>query len=50
MWPRSDFLELLGITHPMVQAPMSGFATPALAAAVCNAGGWVRSAVRHYRH
>jgi nitronate monooxygenase len=39
MWPRSDFLELLGITHPIVQAPMSGFATPALAAAVCNAGG-----------
>jgi nitronate monooxygenase len=39
MWPRSDFLELLGITHPIVQAPMSGFAPPALAAAVCNAGG-----------
>src|SRR4029077_6300894 len=39
MWPRTDFLELLGITHPIIQAPMSGFATPALAAAVCNAGG-----------
>jgi nitronate monooxygenase len=39
MWPCTDFLELLGITHPIVQAPMSGFTTPALAAAVCNAGG-----------
>jgi nitronate monooxygenase len=39
MWPRTDFLELIGITHPIIQAPMSGFATPALAAAVCNAGG-----------
>jgi nitronate monooxygenase len=39
MWPRTDFLELLGITHPIIQAPMSGFAPPALAAAVCNAGG-----------
>jgi len=39
MWPRTDFLELLGVTHPIIQAPMSGFATPALAAAVCNAGG-----------
>jgi nitronate monooxygenase len=39
MWPRTDFLELLGITHPVIQAPMSGLATPALAAAVCRAGG-----------
>ena len=39
MWPRTDFIELLGITHPIVQAPMSGFTPPALAAAVCNAGG-----------
>jgi nitronate monooxygenase len=38
MWPRTDFLELLGVTHPVIQAPMSGFAPPALAAAVCNAG------------
>jgi nitronate monooxygenase len=38
MWPRTDFLELLGITHPVIQAPMAGFASPALAAAVCNAG------------
>ena len=33
------FLELLRVTHPIVQAPISGFTTPALAAAVCNAGG-----------
>jgi len=38
-WPRTDFVELLGISHPIVQAPMPGFTTPALAAAVCNAGG-----------
>ena len=38
MWPRTDFLELLGITHPIVQAPMSGFTPPTLVAAVCNAG------------
>jgi nitronate monooxygenase len=39
MWPRTDFLELLGIAHPIVQAPMSGFTPPALVTAVCNAGG-----------
>src|SRR5271165_2893057 len=39
MWPRTDFLDLLGVTHPVIQAPMAGFAPPALAAAVCNAGG-----------
>src|SRR5947208_15485896 len=38
MWPRTDFLELLGLSHPIVQAPMSGFTPPMLAAAVCNAG------------
>ena len=39
MWPRTDLLELLGIEHPIVQAPMAGSGTPALAAAVSNAGG-----------
>lgn len=29
----------LGITHPIIQAPMAGVSTPALAAAVSNAGG-----------
>ena len=38
MWPRTDFVELVGLTHPIVQAPMSGFTPPPLAAAVCNAG------------
>ena len=39
MWPQSRLTELLGIAHPIVQAPMAGFSTPALAAAVSNAGG-----------
>ncbi|MFL9966553.1 nitronate monooxygenase [Paraburkholderia sediminicola] len=32
-------LHLLGIDKPIVQAPMAGVSTPALAAAVSNAGG-----------
>ncbi|MFP6744639.1 MAG: nitronate monooxygenase [Alphaproteobacteria bacterium] len=39
MWPRTDLLDLLGIDHPIIQAPMAGSTTPALAAAVSNAGG-----------
>jgi nitronate monooxygenase len=39
MWPRSDVTGLLGIAHPIIQAPMSGFTTPQLVGAVCNAGG-----------
>lgn len=39
MWPRRDLLDLLGIEHPIVQAPMAGDVTPALAIAVSNAGG-----------
>jgi len=39
MWPRTDFVDLLGIEYPIVQAPMSSQATPSLAAAVSNAGG-----------
>jgi nitronate monooxygenase len=39
MWPRTDLMELLGVDCPIIQAPMAGAATPALAAAVCNAGG-----------
>ncbi|HZU90733.1 MAG TPA: nitronate monooxygenase, partial [Stellaceae bacterium] len=38
MWPRTDLLDLLDIKHPIVQAPMSGFSSPALVAAVANAG------------
>jgi nitronate monooxygenase len=32
-------LNGLGIAHPIVQAPMAGSSTPAMAAAVCEAGG-----------
>ncbi|VVE28735.1 NAD(P)H-dependent flavin oxidoreductase [Pandoraea terrigena] len=32
-------VERLGLLTPIVQAPMAGTSTPALAAAVCNAGG-----------
>ena len=32
-------IELLGTKHPIIQAPMAGVSTPALAAAVSNAGG-----------
>ncbi|MEM6913643.1 MAG: nitronate monooxygenase [Pseudomonadota bacterium] len=34
-----DFLKDLGLELPIVQAPMAGVSTPALAAAVSNAGG-----------
>ncbi len=39
MWPRTDLLDLLKLEHPIIQAPMAGSTTPALAAAVSNAGG-----------
>lgn len=35
----SAFLSELGISLPIIQAPMAGISTPALAAAVSNAGG-----------
>lgn len=35
---QQELLRLLGITQPLLQAPMAGMATPALAAAVSNAG------------
>src|SRR5882757_7680407 len=35
---RTPFCDLLGIEHPIVQAPMGGPAVPQLAAAVSNAG------------
>jgi nitronate monooxygenase len=38
-WPDHRLTDLLGIPHPIVQAPMKGTNTPALAAAVSNAGG-----------
>ena len=39
MWPKTDLTDLLKIEHPVIQAPMAGSATAALAAAVSNAGG-----------
>ena len=36
---RTTVTELLGIQHPVLQAPMASVATPELAAAVSNAGG-----------
>jgi NAD(P)H-dependent flavin oxidoreductase YrpB (nitropropane dioxygenase family) len=38
MWPRTELQELLGIEHPIIQAPMSSITTPELAAAVSNVG------------
>jgi nitronate monooxygenase len=35
----TPFTRLVEIDHPIVQAPIGGLATPALAAAVANAGG-----------
>lgn len=39
MWPDRRLCDVLGTEHPIIQAPMAGSATPALAAAVSNAGG-----------
>ena len=39
MWTDRRLCNLLGVEHPIIQAPMAGSATPALAAAVANAGG-----------
>jgi nitronate monooxygenase len=35
----ADFLARLGVSHPVIQAPMAGVSTPEMAAAVSNAGG-----------
>ena len=35
----ATLMQRLGITKPIIQAPMAGVSTPALAAAVSNAGG-----------
>ncbi len=39
LWPDGRLLDLLQVEHPIIQAPMAGSTTPALAAAVSNAGG-----------
>ena len=38
-WPRTDLIDLLGVRHPIIQAPMAGASTPAMAAAAATAGG-----------
>ena len=38
-WPDRRLLDLLGIAHPIVLAPMAGLGTPELAASVSNSGG-----------
>ncbi len=35
---KTPLTDLLGIEHPLIQAPMAGVSTPAMAAAVSNAG------------
>jgi len=39
MWTHNELTERLNISWPMLQAPMGELSTPALAAAVSNAGG-----------
>src|SRR5690554_2544308 len=39
MWPRNALTERLNLRWPFLQAPMGWLSTPALAAAVSNAGG-----------
>jgi nitronate monooxygenase len=39
MWPHNAFTDRLNLKWPILQAPMGWLSTPALAAAVSNAGG-----------
>jgi NAD(P)H-dependent flavin oxidoreductase YrpB (nitropropane dioxygenase family) len=39
MWPDRRLVDLFKLEHPLVLAPMAGFGTVELAAAVCDAGG-----------
>lgn len=39
IWPNQRLLDLLGIDLPIIQAPMAGLATSAMAAAVAEVGG-----------
>lgn len=39
MWSANALTERLGLRWPIIQAPMGGMSTPAMAAAVSNAGG-----------
>jgi len=44
MWPTNALTEKLNLKWPILQAPMGSASTPALAAAVTNAGGLAGSA------
>lgn len=39
MWAQNEITNSLKISYPIIQAPMAGFTTPELVAAVSNAGG-----------
>jgi nitronate monooxygenase len=39
IWPNQRLLDLFGIDLPIIQAPMAGLATSAMAAAVAEVGG-----------
>src|SRR5215831_13512278 len=39
MWPDRRVIDLFGIEHPLILAPMAGVGTVDLAASVCAAGG-----------
>ena len=38
-WPNTELTNRLGIRYPIIQAPMAGSSTPALAIAISTAGG-----------
>ena len=38
-WPRRELMALLGIEHPIIQAPMAGTVSPQMAIAAAEAGG-----------
>ena len=38
MWPDTRLQDLLGIEHPIIQAPMAGASTPSMVAAAASAG------------
>jgi nitronate monooxygenase len=46
--PAPDLVSILGVSAPIIQAPMLGVSTPALAAAVSNAGGLGSIAIAAY--
>ena len=39
MWPDNRFEDLVGIDHPIIQAPMAGSSSLEMALAVSSAGG-----------